>query len=200
MLHTVFIFPLPDSRYLISHESPPGHPAPLQTFLPPFRLRSKVRIRDVSDQWECWSAWGSEDGAGPIRNWRMGSGGAAESVWRFDDEQGYPGLGEGEVACLDLRAGFGNGGMGRQILVPRGKPRTPRPSTSWPLTSSGIDSASLTSSHDPASTEDYHLHRMLIGVPEGPSEIAPGSALPLESCMDVQAGGRSHCPFPTLIF
>ena len=33
------------------------------------------------------------------------------------------------------------------------------------------------------------LHRMLLGIPEGPDEIIPGSALPLESCMDVHGGG-----------
>lgn len=31
---------------------------------------------------------------------------------------------------------------------------------------------------------------MLLGVPEGPKEIIPGSALPLESCMDVNNGGK----------
>jgi len=47
----------------------------------------------------------------------------------------------------------------------------------------------MASTFDSASTENYHLHRMLLGVPEGPGEIVPGSALPLESCMDVQGGG-----------
>jgi hypothetical protein len=53
-------------------------------------------------------------------------------------------------------------------------------------------SASLSSSHQEVSTEDYHLHRMLLGLPEGPSEIIPGSALPLESSMDIHGGGTSH--------
>lgn len=39
---------------------------------------------------------------------------------------------------------------------------------------------------------DYDLHRMTIGVPEGQREIIPGSALPLESCMDIHGGGK--CP------
>jgi len=52
--------------------------------------------------------------------------------------------------------------------------------------------ASLSSSHEEVSTEDYHLHRMLLGLPEGPSEVVPGSALPLESSMDIHGGGRSY--------
>jgi folate-binding Fe-S cluster repair protein YgfZ len=52
-------------------------------------------------------------------------------------------------------------------------------------------SASLSSSHEEVSTEDYHLHRMQLGLPEGPSEIVPGSALPLESSMDIHGGGTS---------
>lgn len=38
--------------------------------------------------------------------------------------------------------------------------------------------------------DDYELHRMLLGVPEGPTEILPGHALPLESCMDIHGGGK----------
>jgi hypothetical protein len=53
-------------------------------------------------------------------------------------------------------------------------------------------SASLSSSHEEVSTEDYHLHRMLLGLPEGPSEVVPGSALPLESSMDIHGGGTSY--------
>lgn len=34
----------------------------------------------------------------------------------------------------------------------------------------------------------YDLRRMLLGVPEGSTEIASGSALPLESCMDYMGG------------
>lgn len=37
----------------------------------------------------------------------------------------------------------------------------------------------------------YTLRRMLLGVPEGPAEIIPGSALPMESCMDVMGGSQS---------
>ncbi|OCF34758.1 mitochondrial protein [Kwoniella heveanensis CBS 569] len=188
VLHTSFIFPSTTTagastrqqpKYLITHESPTDHPAPLQSLLPPFKLRAKVKIRDVSQEWDAYSAWGVSNGfeAGsgkgkqPMRIWKMGSGGAAESQWSWED--GANGvrdleIGEDELGCWDLRAGWM--GMGRQILVPKGK------------------KPSLSSSHDPTPADDYHLHRMLLGVPEGPDEIIPGSALPLESCMDLHGG------------
>jgi hypothetical protein len=50
--------------------------------------------------------------------------------------------------------------------------------------------ASLAASHDVVDTDEYTLHRMLLGVPEGPNEIIPGSALPLESDMDIHGGGE----------
>lgn len=54
-----------------------------------------------------------------------------------------------------------------------------------------LTSATYASDHDVKSPEDYHLRRMLLGVPEGSEEIVPGSALPLESCMDVHGGGET---------
>lgn len=50
--------------------------------------------------------------------------------------------------------------------------------------------ASLAASHDLAATDDYTLHRMILGVPEGSREIVPGSSLPLESDMDIHGGGE----------
>jgi folate-binding Fe-S cluster repair protein YgfZ len=123
VLHTAFIFlPRPDT-YLISHESPPDHPAPLHKLLPPFRLRSKVRIKDVSSEWTAWSAWGRDmAGPAPRRIWKFGSGGAAESHWEWDTVRDTS-VASDEVACWDLRAGFGRHSMGRQMLVPRGQQR-----------------------------------------------------------------------------
>lgn len=40
------------------------------------------------------------------------------------------------------------------------------------------------------SEEEYSLRRMLLGVPEGSNEVVPGTALPLESCMDLHGGGE----------
>ncbi|WRT63322.1 uncharacterized protein IL334_000227 [Kwoniella shivajii] len=191
VLHTTFIFPISSSRYLVSHESNENnHPSPLQTFLPPFKLRAKVKIRDVSDQWDTYASWGQDleqdnnnnnnnnvnqkgkgKGKQPDRIWKFGSGGASESQYHWENNEPRDlELSEKEIGCWDLRAGWGINSLGRQILVPKG------------------DQPSLTSSHDLTSTESYHLKRMILGVPEGPDEIIPGHALPLESCMDLHGG------------
>ncbi|KIR31568.1 hypothetical protein I310_03621 [Cryptococcus deuterogattii CA1014] len=178
VLHTAFIFPRSKNSYLITHESPEDHPAPLTSLLPPFKLRSKVRIKDVTNQWDAWSAWGSDlqGGPHPIRTWKMGSGGASESHWDWEGGIRDLGLRDDEAGCWDLRAGWPR--MGRQLLVPKGEKRV--------NTEGG--SASLATSHDLGNVHDYELHRMLLGVPEGPKEILPGQALPLESCMDIHGG------------
>lgn len=122
MQHNCFIIPRSANSYLISHESPAEHPAPLQTLLPPFKLRSKVRIKDVSAEWETWATWGGEvGGTGPVptRVWRPGSSGANESQWSWPDGVRDLGIAEEEVGCWDLRAGLGM----RQLLVPTGQRR-----------------------------------------------------------------------------
>lgn len=129
VLHTVFIFLRSPDTYLISHDSPSTHPAPLQTLLPPFRLRSKVRIKDVSDQWDVYSTFnddlsdpsGADQNQSPLpqRTWKFGSGGASESQWSWPNGVRDLGLKDDEVGCWDLRAGMGM----RQILVPKGDTR-----------------------------------------------------------------------------
>jgi hypothetical protein len=60
-----------------------------------------------------------------------------------------------------------------------------------PSTNPANSTASLASSHDQVELDEYDLRRMLLGVPEGSNEIVPGSALPLESCMDIHGGSKS---------
>lgn len=117
----------------------------------------------------------------PTRLWRPGSGGANESQWSWPKGVRSLGLSEAEIGCWDLRAGLGM----RQLLIPKGQNRE---SAAYAI--SLMFSASLSANHDEASTEDYHLYRMLLGLPEGPSEIVPGAALPLESSMDIHGGGK----------
>lgn len=78
----------------------------------------------MTNQWDAWSAWGSDlqGGPHPIRTWKMGSGGASESHWDWEGGIRDLGLRDDEAGCWDLRAGWPR--MGRQLLVPKGEKRT----------------------------------------------------------------------------
>ncbi|TXT05054.1 hypothetical protein VHUM_03874 [Vanrija humicola] len=174
VLHPAFVIPIDPktNRYLVSHVPGADHPAPLEKYLKPFRLRSKVRIRDATSEWDVWSAWGGAgaDTNAPSVTWRYGNAGAAERLWTWSGEPAPLGLSEKEHGCWDLRAGWGAAGLGRHVIVPKG------------------EKLSLLSNYDTATTEEYNLRRMVLGVPEGPAEVVPGVALPLESDMDIHGG------------
>lgn len=130
-----------------------------------------------------------------MQKWKLGSGGAAESQWSWGDEGVLDlGLAENEFGCWDLRAGFGQGRLGRQLLTPKGDKRG---YYVCPLISAAdnalINPASLSSHYASVDVNEYHLRRMVLGVPEGFREIVPGVALPLESDMDIHGGGELLC-------
>jgi hypothetical protein len=79
-------------------------------------LRSKVRIQDVSEEWDVWAAWGSDsEGAQEIREWNWARSGAVEPVWRTNE---WP-WGTEDGTILDRRAP----GMGKRMLVRKGETR-----------------------------------------------------------------------------
>ena len=51
--------------------------------------------------------------------------------------------------------------------------------------------ASSKATHDVATAEDYILHRILHGVPEGPIDIPPVQAFPMDSNFDFMGGRAS---------
>lgn len=80
-------------------------------------LRAKVKIRDVTDDYDVWAAWG-----GPKhtewetpRQWKWAASGVAEPVW---DPEVWP-WGQQDESILDRRAM----GMGRRFLVKKGERR-----------------------------------------------------------------------------
>lgn len=76
-------------------------------------LRSKVRVRDASDEYDVWAAWGNNVATGNARRWTRTQGGAIEPVW-----DSWPWGSEGE-ALIDRRAD----GMGSRIVVRKGDRR-----------------------------------------------------------------------------
>ncbi|KII94791.1 hypothetical protein PLICRDRAFT_33599 [Plicaturopsis crispa FD-325 SS-3] len=169
VLYDVFLYTRtePDGKrsYLIEHDS---RAPPLLPILKRYVLRKKVKVRDLSDEYNVWAAWGSEaevawEQVG--REWQVARSGAIEPQWNA--EAGWP-WGEEDEALRDRRAP----GMGKRMLVRAGD-RPPQAST-----------------HDTASGDAYTLHRILHGVPEGIVDIPPppSSAFPMESNLDVMGG------------
>lgn len=82
-------------------------------------LRSKVKMRDVSEEYDVWAAWGSEQEQAwdqAPRQWKWGRSGAVEPSW--DHEIEWPWGTEDEV-LKDRRAV----GMGKRMLLKKGDQR-----------------------------------------------------------------------------
>ena len=128
------------------------------------KLRSKIEIRLVEEaEASVWAGW-QDNGA------TESEARASEPPWSaLDDSASDPS--SYTVAVRDPRAP----GFGWRIVLPK--------SESSNLISSGemngfpiVDAAS------------YHIRRYLYGIPEGPKEMPPGSALPMESNIDLMHG------------
>lgn len=86
-------------------------------------LRSKVKLRDVSDEYDVWAAWGSdkEKAWETERRWDRSRSDVVEPVW--DSEKEWP-WGMEQGALRDRRAV----GMGHRLLVRKGDRRKSRTS------------------------------------------------------------------------
>ncbi|KAF8842303.1 Aminomethyltransferase folate-binding domain-containing protein [Paxillus ammoniavirescens] len=165
VLHDIFLYTSASSTaqtYLIEHDPTPSESQPLLNLLKRFVLRSKVRIRDVTEEWAVWAAWGEGTGVEP-REWDWATSGAVEPIWR--NSVNWP-WGTEHGVILDRRAP----GMGRRLLVRKG------------------DRPHEASTHDMVGTDAYLLHRIMHGVPEGSTDIQPLHAFPIESNLDAMGG------------
>lgn len=104
--------------YLVEYDSQPSETTPLLSTLRRYVLRSKVKIRDVSEEYDVWAAWGSEQEQSweTQRNWNWARSGAVEPVW--DGANEWP-WGTQDEAIRDRRAV----GMGQRRLVRKGDRR-----------------------------------------------------------------------------
>ncbi|KAL6306687.1 Aminomethyltransferase folate-binding domain-containing protein [Sparassis latifolia] len=166
VLYDVFIYahPSPSGNrgYLIECDSRSSEAPPLLPMLKKYVLRSKVKLRDVTEEYDVWSAWGSDEEKKweTERQWNAVRSGAVEPVW--DGEPEWP-WGADAGVLRDRRAV----GMGHRLLVRKG------------------DKPQEASTHDVASSDDYLLHRILNGVPEGVTDIPPTHAFPMDSNLDI---------------
>ena len=138
----------------------------LEKHLKRYKLRAKVQIRlTAQEEFQVAHAWRTESPAFPLRGYRSGGGGGRE----------------------------GGGDHGK--LQWFRDPRTKRQGSGYGLDSSTAEEQATyalpiiedsTTTH--VTANDYHIHRYLHGIPEGPLEIPPAQALPLESNMDLLNG------------
>lgn len=120
MLHDVFLYTQNDDKgkpgYILEYDARASDAAPLLDVLKRYVLRAKVKIRDASDQYESWAAWGSSQAhLEHPRTWQWAQSGCVEPVW---DNQAWP-WGSEEGVIHDRRAV----GMGKRMLVRKGDKR-----------------------------------------------------------------------------
>ncbi|QRV76499.1 glycine cleavage system T protein [Ceratobasidium sp. AG-Ba] len=171
VLYDVFIYPCTtDGRpgFLIDFDSRSSEATPLITMLKRHILRSKVRVRDVSEEWNVWAVWGGALGSNiPHREWRWGRSGASEPVYAEGEHLLGPEYTRDTIGARDLRAP----NMGERLLVRSGDK---------PAISIGCDLA--------RDGSQYILHRIKNAVPEGQEDIVPQHAFPMDSNMDMMGG------------
>lgn len=188
VLHDVFIYPKKNARghdgYIVEYDNRPSETPSLLQSVKRYILRSKVKAEDVSGEYDVWSIWGSEKTRPweTPRRWSFARSGAIEPVWAADEPWPW---GNEECRLRDRRAV----GMGERVLVRKGDRRKC-------LIQLGIDNisnyeAKESSDHDVVDSDEYTLHRILHGVPEGNTDIPPMHAFPMESNLDVMGGRES---------
>lgn len=100
--------------YLIEYDATAPADAPaLFPMLKRHVLRSKVRVRDASDEYDAWAAWGNDVITGNPRRLTRTQGGTIEPLW-----DSWP-WGSDSEALIDRRAD----GMGLRRLVRKGNRR-----------------------------------------------------------------------------
>ena len=122
VIYDVFIYTTTSSdgkpSYLIDYESRESAAPPLLPILKRYVLRSKVKLRDVSEEYDVWAAWGTDSGKSTAesRKWNWARSGAVEPDWTGETEWPW---GKEDKRIKDRRAV----GMGERLLVRKGDRR-----------------------------------------------------------------------------
>jgi folate-binding Fe-S cluster repair protein YgfZ len=178
--------------YLIEYDPRPSEAPPLLSLLKRYILRSKVTSKDASDRYDVWAAWGGETSTEPFeRQWRFGNRGAVEPVW--ENHEAWRGAGFVPTSLRDLRGV----GMGLRMLVRKGDPREWHPYTV--SISLIVFAAQLASDHDIVKGEEYTVHRIMRGVPEGIVDLPPMQAIAMNSNLDMMGGSESSAPLNKIL-
>jgi len=178
IMYDVFIYPhLPskgDAGFIVEYDpraatdpstsKQPPNPS-LISLLKRFILRSKVRVRDVSEEWSLRAIWGGSAIDSRTPEWRWGRSGAVEPVYNASSIATPSDLSNGALWATDRRAP----GMGVRVLVPKSSDASNSSSTLLP-------------------SEAYTRHRIKRGVPEGKDDMQPQDSFPMDANMDMMGG------------
>ncbi|KAH8100250.1 Aminomethyltransferase folate-binding domain-containing protein [Cristinia sonorae] len=174
ILYDVFLYSNAKSEtepgYLIEYDSRPSEAQSLLQMLKRHLLRSKIRIRDVTEEYDVWALWNPNQLTYELgteaRTWECHPTGVIEPV--FDEEMevqwGSSRWGSQPGPIIDRRAI----GFGQRVLTKRGN-----------------TAPSISSSFDEGTLDDYRVHRYLNGVPEGIEDMPPTHVFPANSSLDI---------------
>ncbi|KAG6872797.1 hypothetical protein C0995_006526 [Termitomyces sp. Mi166 len=166
VLYDVFLYTSSDTTgkpiYLLDYDPRPSDAPGLITLLKRYVLRSKVKIRDLSEEYDVWASWGNSAIPEMTRGWSWSHSGVIQPSWEGSEWS----WGNKNESVLDRRAP----GMGKRFLVKKGA--LPQE----------------TSDHERASSDAFTLHRILTGVPEGHEDLPAMQAFPIESNLDIMGG------------
>ncbi|KIK06763.1 hypothetical protein K443DRAFT_674047 [Laccaria amethystina LaAM-08-1] len=169
VLYDVFLYPSTNPAgkpgFLLEYDNRLSEAPPLLSYLKRHILRSKVQVRDVSEDYALWASWGAtEDQVWETeRQWSWARSGALEPVW---DNSTYSPWGTDENIIHDRRAV----GMGRRHLL------------------KADQAFKVLRDYETVDSEAYLLHRILHGVPEGDTDIPAMTAFPMDSNLDAMGG------------
>ncbi|CAO3617476.1 unnamed protein product [Cunninghamella echinulata] len=171
MLYDVFIYPVnvgenfPHPKYIIDAPLIPGNP--ILKHLKRYILRSKVKIKDVSEDYQLYHIWGNKSHkpsslsstSTSIVEPDVPTGTLIKKNNRLTD-----------IGCEDPRVH----GFGYRAVVPKDQ-----------------DISTILHHNDQyteLSSNEYTVRRILHGIPEGTDDIWPEQSLPLESNLDYMNG------------
>ncbi|ORZ00538.1 hypothetical protein BCR43DRAFT_511533 [Syncephalastrum racemosum] len=162
MLYDAFVYPVnvgvnfPHPKFII--ECPASATQSLLKHLKRYILRSKVKIRDVTEEYTPWSVWGdalNHEHASTMD--KVPAGLLVKKDTRLSD-----------IGCHDPRVP----GFGYRAVLPN---------------TQDIQSI-LPGSFEELSSDEYTIRRILNGIPEGTQDMWPEQSLPLEANLDYMNG------------
>jgi len=186
-MYDVFLYATADG-YFLEYDSRTSEAPPLLSYLKRHILRSKVKVRNVIEEYDIWAAWGSSEDKQweTRRQWNWARSGAIEPMWNVTHDWPW---GTREGIIHDRRAV----GMGSRLLVKKGTHRT-QSSTILPIPNPEYllfaNSAQAVATHDIVSSDEYILHRIMNGVCEGIHDIPPMQSFPMDSNLDIMGAGQ----------